>query len=148
MNISDKKFIEFADRIWERNKELIEENRALKQNILQYVDRINKLKDELEFEKAFSKDSHSQNIKLREDLEEQYERIKELKHEYEELSVEYDNLVEELKVQYEKQDQVKDILGANEDSILADWDELFEDCEDDLGASDRFINCTFNFNFN
>ena len=120
MVLSDKKFIEFADRIWERNKELIEENGALKQDILQYVDRINKLKDELEFEKAFSRDSHSQNIKMRKDLEEQHERIKELKHEYEELSVEYDNLVEELKAQYEKQDQVKDILGANEDSILAD----------------------------
>lgn len=146
MVLSDKKFIEFADRIWERNKELIEENRALKQDILQYVDRINKLKDELEFEKAFSKDSHSQNIKLRKELEEQHERIKELKHEYEELSVEYDNLVEELKAQYEKQDQVKDILGANEDSILADWDELFEDCEDDSESSDCFINYTFNIN--
>lgn len=146
MVLSDKKFIEFADRIWERNKELIEENRALKQDILQYVDRINKLKDELEFEKAFSKDSHSQNIKMRKDLEEQHERIKELKHEYEELSVEYDNLVEELKAQYEKQDQVKDILGANEDSILADWDELFESCEDDSESSDCFINYTFNIN--
>lgn len=146
MVLSDKKFIEFADRIWERNKELIEENRALKQDILQYVDRINKLKDELEFEKAFSKDSHSQNIKMRKELEEQHERIKELKHEYEELSVEYDNLVEELKAQYEKQDQVKDILGANEDSILADWDELFESCEDDSESSDCFINYTFNIN--
>ena len=146
MVLSDKKFIEFADRIWERNKELIEENGALKQDILQYVDRINKLKDELEFEKAFSRDSHSQNIKMRKDLEEQHERIKELKHEYEELSVEYDNLVEELKAQYEKQDQVKDILGANEDSILADWDELFESCEDDSESSDCFINYTFNIN--
>ena len=146
MVLSDKKFIEFADRIWERNKELIEENRALKQDILQYVDRINKLKDELEFEKAFSRDSHSQNIKMRKELEEQHERIKELKHEYEELSVEYDNLVEELKAQYEKQDQVKDILGANEDSILADWDELFESCEDDSESSDCFINYTFNIN--
>lgn len=159
MVLSDKKFIEFADRIWERNKELIEENRALKQDILQYVDRINKLKDELEFEKAFSRDSHSQNIKLRKDLEEvnarcnevmdkQYERIRELERKRVDCECEYEDLDDrerELKIFINPENGHFAVKDCDEfEDISDDWDDLFED---DLGPSDRFINCTFNLNF-
>lgn len=133
MNISDKKFIEFADRIWERNKELIEENRDLKQDILQYVDRINKLKDELEFEKAFSRDSHSQNIKLRKDLEEVNARCNDV------MDEQYNYI---RKLEEENQD-----LALANDCLSDSLDDILLENDDSLGEEDRFINCTFNLYF-
>ena len=127
MNISDKKFIEFAEKIWDRNKELIEENRTLKRYSLNDRDRIDELEKNLEFEKAFSRDSHIQNIRLRKELEETNE--------------EYNQIVDEL------MERIKELeKDRTPRYILDDWGELFEDCEDDLEDSDRFINCTFNIN--
>lgn len=127
MNISDKKFIEFADKIWERNKELIEENRTLKRYSLNDRDRINELERQLEFEKSFSRDAHVQRIKLKKELEETNE--------------EYNQIVDEL------MERIKELeKDRTPRYILDDWGELFEEDECDSESSDCFINCTFNIN--
>lgn len=125
MNISDKKFIEFAEKIWDRNKELIEENRALKRSSMNDQDRIYELKRELDFEKSFSRDAHVQRIKLKKELEETNE--------------EYNQIVDEL------MERIKELeKDRTPRYILDDWGELFEEDECDSEPANYYINCTFN----
>ena len=118
MVLSDKKFIEFSEQVWERNKELLAEKnevRYFKELAFDRADEIEKLRNE---NRALRKDLEEVNSRCNEVMDKQYERIREL----ERKRVDCDEF----------------------EDILDDWDDIFED---DLGPSDRFINCTFNLNF-
>ena len=122
MVLSDKKFIEFSEQVWERNKELLAEKRELLNEVRYFkelafdrADEIEKLRNE---NRALRQDLEEVNSRCNEVMDKQYERIREL----ERKRVDCDEF----------------------EDILDDWDDIFED---DLGPSDRFINCTFNLNF-
>lgn len=138
MVLSDKKFIEFSEQVWERNKELLAEKRELLDEVRYFkelafdrADEIEKLRNE---NGALRKDLEEANSRCNEVMDKQYERIREL--ERKNAGVEPED---------EEMEERGDHCICN---ISLDWDDLFEDCEDDLEDSDRFINCTFNFNFN
>ena len=137
MVLSDKKFIEFSEQVWERNKELLAEKRELLNEVRYFkelafdrADEIEKLRNE---NGALRKDLEEVNSRCNEVLDKQYERIRELERK---IFINSENVHFVVK----DCDEFEDISD--------DWDDLFEDCEDDLEDSDRFINCTFNFNFN
>lgn len=137
MVLSDKKFIEFSEQVWERNKELLAEKREL-------LAEVRRLKDVVDYRSGLVERLENENRALRRDLEEvnarcnevmdkQYERIREL----------------ERKIFINSENGYFVVKDCDEfEDISDDWNDLFEDCEDDLEDSDRFINCTFNFNFN
>lgn len=137
MVLSDKKFIEFSEQVWERNKELLAEKRELLDEVRYFkelafdrADEIEKLRNE---NGALRKDLEEVNSRCNEVMDKQYEHIRELERKIF-INTESGHFM------------VKD--WDEFEDISDDWNDLFEDCEDDLEDSDRFINCTFNFNFN
>lgn len=122
MNISDKKFVEFSEQIWERNKELLAEVKRLKELSENRSGVIERLENE---NRALRRDLEEVNARYNDVMDKQYERIRTLEDENERLK---DGL---LSVQRQL-------------DIFADWDDLIGDCEDDLESSECYENCTFN----
>lgn len=133
MVLSDKKFIEFSEQVWERNKELLAENRELLNEVRYFKELAFDRADEIEKLRrrngALRKDLEEVNSRCNEVMDEQYERIREL----------------ERKIFINSENGHFVVKDCDEfEDISDDWDGLFED---DLASSDRFINCTFNLNF-
>ena len=177
MVLSDKKFIEFSEQVWERNKELLAEKRELLDEVRYFKElafdravEIEKLRNEngslrkelkevadcrsglverLENEnRSLRRELKEVNARFNETFDEQYERIRELNLKLEEIEREDEEMEErerefKIFINPESGHVAAEYCDEFED-ISDDWDDIFED---DLGASDRFINCTFNLNF-
>ena len=152
MVLSDKKFIEFSEQVWERNKELLAEKQELLNEVRYFkelafdrADEIEKLRNE---NGALRKDLEEVNARCNETMDEQYERIRELNLKLEEIEREDEEMEDrerEFKIFINPENGHVAVEDCDEfEDISDDWDDLFED---DLGSSDRFINCTFNLNF-
>lgn len=108
MNISDKKFIELTERVWDRNKELCEEVKELKEEMQGLVIELAKRREELDcandsLEKVVEKlrkdisERDKEIARLKQVCEENYEHIKELEEEKQDFALANDTLIEELK---------------------------------------------------
>lgn len=105
MNISDKKFVEFSEQVWDRNKELVAENRELK-------DIIKKLREELK----------ETNARFNEVCDEQHDYISRLEEENHDLELANDCLREEVMDLTDRCDSIKDIL--DDDCEIDEFEEL------------------------
>lgn len=152
MVLSDKKFIEFSEQVWERNKELLAEKRELLDEVRYFkelafdrADEIEKLRNE---NGALRKDIEEVNARCNEVMDKQYEHIRELERKRVDRECKYEDLDDrerELKIFINPENGHVAVEDCDEfEDISDDWDDLFED---DLAPSDRFINCTFNLNF-
>lgn len=152
MVLSDKKFIEFSEQVWERNKELLAEKRELLDEVRYFkelafdrADEIEKLRNE---NGALRKDLEEVNARCNEVMDKQYEYIRELERKRVDCECKYEDLDDrerEFKIFINPENGHVAVEDCDEfEDISDDWDDLFDD---DLGPSDRFINCTFNLNF-
>ena len=130
MVLSDKKFIEFSEQVWERNKELLAEKREL-------LDEVKRLRYCLENYKRDAEDYKKMAF-------DRAVEIDILKKDLEEVNARCNSVMAE---QYE---YIRKLEDENEDLALANdcLSDIFDDGECCLEDDDRFINCTFNFNFN
>lgn len=159
MVLSDKKFIEFSEQVWERNKELLAEKRELLEQVRNLNARIDELRRQVEFERAYGTNANEQAYRLKKDLEETNAEFNKIVDEQRNYILELERKLKEIEREDEEMEdcerEFKIFINpenghvAVEDcdefeDISDDWDDLFED---DLGPSDRFINCTFNLNF-
>lgn len=145
MVISDKKFIDFSEQVWERNKELLDEKRDLLEQVRNLNARVDELRRQVEFERAYGTNANEQAYRLKKDLEETNAEFNKIVDEQRNYILELEAKLKEIEREDEEMEERGDHCICN---ISLDWDDLFKDCEDDLEDSDCFINCTFNFNFN
>ena len=129
MVLSDKKFIEFSEQVWERNKELLAEKREL-------LDEVKRLKYCLENYKKESEDYKKMAF-------DRAVEIDVLKKDLEEVNARCNSVMDE---QYK---YIRKLEDENQDLALAN--DCLSDIFDDGGCcfeeNDKFVNCTFNFNF-
>lgn len=152
MVLSDKKFIEFSEQVWERNKELLAEKRELLaevRRLMEVADDRSGLVERLENEnRALRRDLEEVNARCNEVMDKQFERIRELERKRVDCECKYEDLDDrgrEFKIFINPGNGHVAVEDCDEfEDISDDWDDLFED---DLAPSDRFINCTFNLNF-
>ena len=113
MNISDKKFIEFSEQVWERNKELLAEKREL-------LNEVKRLKADLE----------EVNARCSHVMDEQYKHICELEEEVHDLTLANDCLSDMIDDLQSRIDEAVDILD-DDDNIVEDC--FIDDIPDKIG---------------
>ena len=113
MNISDKKFVDFSEQVWERNKELVAENKKLRSDL-------EKAKKEIE--------------RLGQVCEDYFMRIEELEEENQDYALSNDCLRSELE-NYMDIASVSTFASSN-----MDFDNLEEEFEDDLPGNYTVVN--------
>ena len=146
MVISDKKFIDFSEQVWERNKELLAEKKELLEQIRDLKARIDELRRQVEFERSYGTNANEQAYRMKKELEETNAEFNKIVDEQRNYILELERKLAEN--EHGDEEPIEDCGDHCICDISLDWDDLFEDCEDNLEDSDRFINCTFNFNFN